>query len=81
MLRMRNESARDVVIRGLKDALVAHREGRLFDIHDGRDDAVAIDHGDAQISIALNLTRAGACNRLTTGPSEWRVEGPCRSEH
>ena len=52
---MKDENARDVVIRGLKAALVAHHEGRFFDIGDGWDDAASLDHDDSRISIALNL--------------------------
>lgn len=50
-----NETARDVIVRGLKAALVAHDEHRVHNIGDGRDEAAALEHDDARLSIALNL--------------------------
>jgi hypothetical protein len=52
---MSNEKARLALIRGLRQALAAHREHRLFDIAEGWDEAAAVEHDDSRLSIALNL--------------------------
>jgi hypothetical protein len=38
-------NAREVVVPGLKAALTAHREGRVFDIGNGWDEAASLDCG------------------------------------
>jgi len=50
-----SRAERDTVVRGLKAALVAHNEHRVFDIDDGWDQAAALVHNDVRLSIALNL--------------------------
>jgi len=49
------ETARAVIVRGLKAALAAHHEHRVFNIRDGWDEAAALEHDDPRLSIALNL--------------------------
>ena len=54
---MVNDSARATVIRGLRAALAAHNEGRLFEIRAGWDEAASVEQGDPDpdLSIALRL--------------------------
>lgn len=65
---MKDQNDRDVVVRGLKAALAAHHEGRVFDIGDARDDAAAVDHDDSRISIALTLWEGWA----DSAAHQWR---------
>lgn len=52
------ENVKRTVVDGLKAAIAAHEEHRVFNIGDGRDAAAAINHDDARLSIALNLWEA-----------------------
>ena len=61
-------NAREVVVRGLKAALTAHREGRVFDIGHGWDEAASVDSDDSRISFALNLWEGWA----DSAGHEWR---------
>jgi hypothetical protein len=65
---MKNRIARDAVIQGLEAALIAHREGRVLDIHDGWDEAAALDRDDSRLSIALNFWECWA----DAGAHQWR---------
>jgi hypothetical protein len=49
------DNAQTAIIRGLKAAIAAHNEHRVFNIGDGRQEAVALAHDDARLSVALNL--------------------------
>jgi hypothetical protein len=49
------ENAQTAIVRGLKAAIAAHNEHRVFNIGDGRDEAAALAHDDARLSVALNL--------------------------
>lgn len=56
---MPDTDARNAIIHGLKAALLAHHEGRIFDIGDGWDQAALLnqttDYDDKRLSIALAL--------------------------
>jgi len=49
------ETAQGTIVRGLKAAIAAHNEHRIFNIGDGRDAAAALAHDDPRLSIALHL--------------------------
>lgn len=53
-------TARDAIVRGLKAAVVAHTEHRVFDIEGERAAAAALEHDDVRLSIALNLWESWA---------------------
>jgi hypothetical protein len=69
---MTESKSRDLVIRGLRGALTAHREGRLLEIGDGWDDAAQLVHDeeehDDRMSIALNLWEGWA----DSAEHDWR---------
>lgn len=46
---------RDAIIQGLRAAIAAHRENRLFDIGEGWDDAASLAREDDRLSLALNF--------------------------
>lgn len=49
------ENAQSTIVRGLRAAIAAHNDHRVFNIGDGRAAAAALAHDDARLSIALNL--------------------------
>jgi hypothetical protein len=49
------ENAQTAIVRGLQAAIAAHNEHRVFNIGDGWDEAAALEHDDARLSIAMNL--------------------------
>lgn len=57
---MQDRASPALVIDGLKAALEAHAQGRVFDIGDGWDAAAGAGHDDDRVSLALSLWESWA---------------------